>query len=56
MEGRQNLVVYIGLSASGAREAHELSLLGNRVLDFTLSAEINREDSQKCEERRHRRP
>ena len=32
MEGRQNLVVYIGLSASGAREAHELSLLGNRVL------------------------
>jgi hypothetical protein len=26
------------------------------VLDFTLSAEINREDSQKREERRHRRP
>jgi hypothetical protein len=26
------------------------------ILDFTLSAEINREDSQKREERRHRRP
>ena len=26
------------------------------ILDFTLSAEISREDSQKREERRHRRP
>lgn len=32
MHGRQNLVVYIGLSANGSREAHELSLLGNHVL------------------------
>jgi len=32
MEGRQTLVVYIGLSARGPTEAHELSLLGNQVL------------------------
>lgn len=32
MGGRQTLIVYIGLSATGAREAHELRLLGNRVL------------------------
>ena len=32
MRGRQDLIVYIGLSATGEREAHELRLLGNRVL------------------------
>ena len=32
MRGSQNLIVYIGLSPSGVREAHELRLLGNRVL------------------------
>jgi hypothetical protein len=32
MHGRQNLVVYLGLSPSGRREAHELSLQGNHVL------------------------
>jgi hypothetical protein len=32
MRGRQDLIVYIGLSTTGAREAHELRLLGNRVL------------------------
>ncbi len=32
MHGRQNLILYIGLSPGGSREAHELRLLGNRVL------------------------
>jgi len=32
MRGRQDLIVYIGLSATGPAEAHELRLLGNRVL------------------------